>query len=125
VLDGKTLGFADYTGNRQYVTVGNLEDNDRAFLFLMDYRNRRRIKVWGRARVVEGDEAVLEAVRDEGYPGRPERAILFEIAAFDVNCPQHSPVLVPEAEVEAERAALHARIAALEAEVARLREVRR
>ncbi len=89
VLDAHRLAFADYSGNRQYISVGNLEENDRAFLFLMDYPNRRRIKVWGRARVVEGDAELLARVADPEYGARPERAIVFEVEAWDVNCPQH------------------------------------
>jgi predicted pyridoxine 5'-phosphate oxidase superfamily flavin-nucleotide-binding protein len=89
VVDEKTLGFADFGGNRQYITLGNLSENPRAFLFLMDYAQSQRIKVWGRARVVEDDAALLERLRDATYPGKAERAILFEIEAWDVNCQQH------------------------------------
>jgi len=89
VIDDHTLGFADFGGNQQYVTLGNLSENPKSFLFLMDYANSRRIKVWGAARVVEGDAALLEKLRDREYPGEAERAILFTIEAWDVNCPQH------------------------------------
>lgn len=88
-IDRHTLGFADFGGNQQYVTLGNLSENPKAFLFLMDYANSRRIKVWGAAQVVEGDKALLEKLRDPAYPGEVERAILFTIEAWDVNCPQH------------------------------------
>lgn len=89
VLDENTLAFADYSGNRQYISVGNLDENEQAFLFLMDYPNRRRIKVWGRAEVVEDDEALLEQLADPGYPAKLERAIRFTVEAWDLNCPQH------------------------------------
>jgi uncharacterized protein len=89
VLDEHTLGFADFGGNRQYITLGNLAENPKAFLFLMDYANRRRVKVWGTARVVEGDGALEERLRDPAYPGKVERAILFRVEAWDVNCQQH------------------------------------
>ena len=88
-VDEKTLGFADFGGNRQYITLGNLSENPRAFIFLMDYVRSRRIKLWGKARVVEDDPALLDRLRDSSYPGKVERAILFEIEAWDVNCPQH------------------------------------
>lgn len=88
-LDEKTLGFADFGGNRQYITLGNLSDNPKAFLFLIDYARARRIKIWGTARVVENDPALLDQLRDPKYPGKAERAILFHIEAWDVNCPQH------------------------------------
>ncbi len=120
-LDGRTLGFADYRGNRQYVTLGNLSENDRAFLFLMDYAHRRRVKVWGRARVVEDDPALIEKLMPEGYAARPEQAILFEVEAWDVNCPQHIPQKVDAVEVLETVEALGQRIAALEAENAALR----
>ena len=89
VLDGKTLAFADYSGNRQYISVGNLSENDKAYLFLMDYPNRRRVKVWGRAEVVEGEVELLSRLVDPEYGAFPERAIVFHVEAWDVNCPQH------------------------------------
>lgn len=89
VLDEHRLGFADYAGNRQYISVGNLDENPRAFLFLMDYPNRQRVKIWGRAEVVEDDPALLERLADPSYGARLERAIVFTVEAWDVNCPQH------------------------------------
>ena len=89
VLDEVTLAFADFTGNRQYLSMGNLSENDRAFIFLMDYPNRRRIKLWGRAEFVEDDAALLERLVDTDYKARPERALVFHVEAWDVNCPQH------------------------------------
>ena len=121
VLDDKTLGFADYAGNRQYITISNLADNDRAYLFLLDFAARRRIKVWGRARVVEDDQALLARLADPNYRARPERAILFTVEAWDVNCSQHITARFTEAEVAEAAALLRDRIAALEAENARLR----
>jgi predicted pyridoxine 5'-phosphate oxidase superfamily flavin-nucleotide-binding protein len=89
VLDEHRLAFADYRGNRQYISVGNLNENDKAFIFLMDYPNRQRIKIWGRAEYVEGDDALLQRVADPDYDARLERAIVFHIEAWDSNCPQH------------------------------------
>ena len=89
VLDERRLGFADYRGNRQYISVGNLDENDKAFIFLMDYPNRQRIKMWGRAEYIEGDSEILERVADPEYGAKPERAIVFHIHAWDSNCPQH------------------------------------
>ncbi len=89
VIDSKTLGFGDFEGNRQYITLGNISENPKAFIFLMDYARSRRIKLWGKLRIVEGDVKLLEQLREETYPGKVERAILFEIEAWDVNCPQH------------------------------------
>ena len=120
-IDASTLAFADFAGNRQYISVGNLAENPKAFLFLIDYVHQRRIKVWGTARVVEDDPELLESLRDASYPGRPERAILFHIEAWDVNCPQHIPALYPEAVIRQATAKLTRRIAALEAENAELR----
>jgi len=120
VLDAHTLAFADYTGNRQYITTGNLADNDKAFLFLMDYAHRRRIKVWGRARV-SNDPAVIARLMPENYRARPEQAILFTAEAWDVNCPQHIPLKLDAGEVSAAIEHLNARIAALEAENAQLK----
>jgi predicted pyridoxine 5'-phosphate oxidase superfamily flavin-nucleotide-binding protein len=106
VIDERTLAFADFGGNRQYVSVGNLSENPRAFLFLMDYARRRRVKIWGRARAVEDDAALLERVRPDGYAAKVERAIVFEIEAWDVNCPQHIPQKQRIRELEAENAEL-------------------
>jgi len=122
VLDGKTLGFADFVGNRQYITTGNLAENDSAFLFLMDYAHRQRIKIWGRARVVENDAGLLAKLMPEGYEARPQQAILFTIEAWDVNCPQHIPQKLDAADVAAAVAKLERRVSELEAENARQRE---
>ena len=120
-IDQATLGFADYTGNRQYVSTGNLADNDKAFLFLMDYANRRRIKLWGRARIEADDRQLVDRLMPEGYKARPEQAILFEVTAWDINCPQHIPQKLDAADVAAAMGHLEARIATLEAENAALR----
>lgn len=119
VLSPTQLGFADFKGNKQYITLGNLAENPRAFLFLMDYAHRRRIKLWGTARVVEDDAALLQALRPEGYAGIPEQAILFDVTAWDANCPQHIPQRFEAADVAAALAQRDARIAELEAELAR------
>ncbi len=121
VLDATTLGFADFVGNRQYVTTGNLAENDRAFLFLMDYAQRRRIKLWGRARVAAGDDALVARLMPDGYRARAEQAILFDVVAWDVNCPQHIPQKFDAADVAAALRELQERLAASEAENARLR----
>jgi predicted pyridoxine 5'-phosphate oxidase superfamily flavin-nucleotide-binding protein len=121
VIDEKTLGFADYRGNRQYITLANLSENDRAFLFLLDPARRQRIKLWGRARVVEDDPALTERLFDDGYKARPERVILFTIEAWDANCSSHIVTRFTEAEIEGAFAAVKTKIAELEAENARLR----
>jgi predicted pyridoxine 5'-phosphate oxidase superfamily flavin-nucleotide-binding protein len=121
VLDERTLGFADYRGNRQYITLANLSENDRAFLFLLDPARKQRIKLWGRARVVENDPALVERLFDKDYKARPERAILFTIEAWDVNCSSHIVTRFTEAEIEQALAKVQAKIAELEAENARLR----
>jgi len=121
VVDEHTLGFADYRGNRQYITLGNLSENDRAFLFLLDPARKQRIKLWGRARAVENDPALLDRLVDAGYKARPERAILFTIEAWDVNCSQHIVARFSEAELEEAFATVRNKIAELEAENARLR----
>lgn len=120
VLDPHTLAWAEYRGNRQYITTGNLAENDRALLFLMDYATRSRVKIWGRARVVEDDPALVERLMPEGYRAVPEHAVVFTVEAWDANCPQHIPRKLDADDVERELARLHARIAALEAENARL-----
>jgi predicted pyridoxine 5'-phosphate oxidase superfamily flavin-nucleotide-binding protein len=121
VLDDTTIGFADFAGNRQYITLGNLAANAKAFLLLIDYAHRRRIKLWGRARVIEGDAALVAELMPDGYRARPEQAILFELAAWDANCPQHIPQRFEAADVASALAARDARIAALEAEIAALK----
>lgn len=118
VVDSKTLGFTDFGGNRQFISLGNLEDNAQAFLFLMDYENRRRVKVWGRAKVVEGDARLNAALSDPAYSAQVERAILLEVAAWDINCPQHIHARVRTDHVEPVIAALQERIAELEAKLA-------
>ena len=122
VLDDKTLGFADYAGNRQYITLGNLKDNPRAYIFLMDYQNQRRMKLWGTARVVEDDPLLLEQLSDENYRARPERAILFALEAYDINCPQHIPPMMAEANFKDHLDSLQARIEHLEQDNIRLRK---
>lgn len=121
VVDERTLGFADYAGNRQYVTTGNLAENDRAFLFVMDYAQRRRIKLWGRARVIDDDHDLMMRLMPEGYAARPEQAILFTVEAWDFNCPQHIPRKLDAAEVAVAVSRLHDRIGELETENATLR----
>jgi predicted pyridoxine 5'-phosphate oxidase superfamily flavin-nucleotide-binding protein len=121
VIDERTLGFADYRGNRRYLTLANLSENDRAFLFLLDPSRKQRIKLWGRACVIEGDAALVERLFDDGYKARPERAILFTIEAWDVNCSSHIVTRFTEAEIEHAFAAVKEKIAALQDENAQLR----
>ena len=123
VLDDRTIGWAEYAGNRQYITQGNLQENPRAHLFLIDYARRRRVKLWGTARVVEGDPALQARLMPTGYRARPEQVLLFTVAAWDVNCPQHIPQRFEAADVAAALAERDRRIADLEAELARLRPV--
>jgi predicted pyridoxine 5'-phosphate oxidase superfamily flavin-nucleotide-binding protein len=120
VLDERRLGFADFRGNRQYISTGNFVENPGAFLFLMDYAQRRRIKLWGTMDVIEGDAALNAALAVPGYRGVVEQAMVFTIAAWDINCPQHIPQLLPAEEVAEALAARDARIAALEAQLAAL-----
>jgi predicted pyridoxine 5'-phosphate oxidase superfamily flavin-nucleotide-binding protein len=121
ILDDKTLAFADYSGNRQYITQGNLTENPKAHIFVMDYAHRRRVKIWGEARVVEDDPALLASLMPKGYKARPEQVILFTISAWDTNCPQHIPQKFDAADVAAALASRDARIAELEAELAGLK----
>ncbi len=118
VLNEKTLGFADFRGNVQYISVGNLSEHDKAFLFLMDYRHRRRLKILGRARIVENDRELVNALRVPDDDSEIERAILFEVEAWDWNCPQHIPIRYGVDEVQAIVAPLQARIAQLEQQLA-------
>ena len=123
VLDEHTLAFADFIGNKQYISMGNLAENDRVSIFLMDYPNRRRIKIWGRAEFIEGDQALLEKVVDLNYKGVPQRVFRIHLEAWDVNCPQHITPRFTEDEVETREQNLHKRIAELEAENDRLRQL--
>jgi predicted pyridoxine 5'-phosphate oxidase superfamily flavin-nucleotide-binding protein len=121
VLDDRTLGFADFAGNKQYITISNLAGNDRAYLFLLDFANRQRIKLWGRTRVVENDPALMERLVDPGYRARPERAIVFTIEAWDVNCSQHITERYTQGEIAIAVAGFRERIRELESENAQLR----
>ena len=121
LLDKTTLAFADFSGNRQYITQGNLSENPKSYIFVMDYAHRRRVKIWGEARVVDDDPALTASLMPHGYKARPEQAILFKIAAWDTNCPQHIPQKFDAADVAAALALRDARIAELEAELAALK----
>ncbi len=124
VLDEHTLAFADFSGNRQYVSMGNLSENDRTFIFLMDYPNRRRIKIWGRAEVVEDDAGLLERLADADYDGRPERAFVIHVEAWDVNCPQYITPRFTEEEIEPAIRELERRNEMLQARVNELESLR-
>jgi uncharacterized protein len=121
ILDKNTIAFADYAGNRQYITQGNLSENSKAYIFVMDYAHRRRVKIWGEARVVEDDPALTQSLMPKGYRARPEQVIVFKIAAWDTNCPQHIPQKFDAADVASALAARDERIAELEAELAALK----
>ena len=121
VLDKNTLAFADYSGNRQYITQGNLSENPKTNIFLMDYAHRRRVKIWGEARVVDDDPALMKSLMPKGYKARPEQVIVFTVSAWDTNCPQHIPQKFDAPDVAAALAARDARIAELEAELAAMR----
>ncbi|OAB61065.1 pyridoxamine 5'-phosphate oxidase [Leptolyngbya valderiana BDU 20041] len=117
VLDEKTLGFADFSGNGQYLSIGNLETSDRVFLFLMDYANRRRLKIWGRAKVECDRPDLVERLRVSGYRANVERAIVIRVEAWDWNCPQHIPLKYSEEQVAEIMAPLQARIRELETQL--------
>jgi uncharacterized protein len=121
VVDERTLGFADFNGNRQYITTGNLAENERAYIFVMDYAHRRRVKLWGRARVVEDDPALLARLWPEGYQARPQQIILFQVEAWDTNCPQHIPQMFHADDVGRTIVELQTRIEALEAQLRALK----
>lgn len=124
VVDEHTLAFADFVGNRQYITLGNLADNSKAQLFLIDYAARRRGKIWGEARVVEGDRELIATLMPEGYRARPDQAIVFAVTAWDSNCPQHIPRRFEEADVRTLLAERDSRIEELEAELEMLKSAR-
>lgn len=117
VLDDETLGFADFRGNRQYITLGNLDVNPKVHLFLIDYAHRRRVKIWGEAEAIENDSALVDRLVVPGYEGRPERAMLIHVKAWDANCPQHIPVRLEAADVAKALGERDRRIAELEAKV--------
>jgi uncharacterized protein len=121
VVDDRTLGFADFGGNRQYVSLGNLSENPKAFIFLMDYVNSRRLKLWGTAKVVEGDAELLERLREPTYPGKVERAILFAIEAWDVNCHQHIHQRFSQRQIAPVIEELQEQVRELKEELSRLR----
>jgi predicted pyridoxine 5'-phosphate oxidase superfamily flavin-nucleotide-binding protein len=118
VLDDRTLAFADFAGNRQYITLGNLSENPKAFLFLMDYANRQRVKLWSTARVVEDDRELLERLRDSDYPGKAQRAVVFTVEAWDINCPQHIQKRFSQRQVQPVIDRLERRIRELEEQLA-------
>jgi predicted pyridoxine 5'-phosphate oxidase superfamily flavin-nucleotide-binding protein len=120
-LEGQTLAFVDFKGNQQFVTTGNLSENPKAFLFLMDYAHQQRVKLWGHARVVEGDRALIDRLMPEGYKARPEQVILFDVDAWDTNCNQHIPRKFDAPEVLASLNAMQTRISSLESENALLK----
>jgi predicted pyridoxine 5'-phosphate oxidase superfamily flavin-nucleotide-binding protein len=121
VIDETTLGFVDYAGNRQYITLGNISENPKAHLFLIDYAHRRRLKIWGELRAVEGDQALTAHLMPATYKARAERVMLLSVSAWDSNCPQHIPRRIDAVDVSAALAERDRRIAELEAEVRQLR----
>jgi predicted pyridoxine 5'-phosphate oxidase superfamily flavin-nucleotide-binding protein len=121
VLDDRTIGFVDFSGNRQYITQGNLADNPKAHLFLIDYTHRRRIKLWGEARIVEGDFELKAKLMPDGYKARPEQVILFTVSAWDANCSQHIPQRFEAIDVAIALTERDKRIETLEEEIKRLR----
>lgn len=123
VIDQHTLGFADFRGNRQYISLGNLSENPKAHLFLIDYEHQRRVKIWGEAEAIEDDPALLASLRPPNYDATAERAIVFHVKTWDANCPKHIPQRFEAADVQAALEQRDARISALEAEVAALRAV--
>lgn len=121
VIDETTIGFVDFVGNRQFISQGNLVENDKAHLFLIDYSSRSRVKIWGTAKVVEGDEGLIKQLMPEGYAARPEQVILFKVTAWDANCPQHIPLRFEADEVLKAIETRDTRIRELEAQVAALK----
>ena len=120
-IGSHTLAFADFAGNRQYITLGHLKENDRAHIFILHFATQQRVKLWGRARVIENDTELMERLVDPAYKARPQRAIVFTLEAWDVNCTQHIVPRYSEAEIAPGIDKLVARIRELEDEVARLK----
>ena len=121
VLDDQTIAFADFVGNRQFITVGNLVENPKAHLFLIDYAHQQRIKIWGEARVVESDAELTERLMPQGYKARATQVILFKVSAWDANCPKHIPQRFEAADVATALAERDRRIEALESQLKQLR----
>jgi len=119
-LGGDLLAFADYAGNRQYITTGNLAENDRALLFLIDYSRARRVKLWGHARMSD-DDALIARLMPDNYKARPQQALLFTVDAWDINCPQHIPRKVNLTEMASMLSARDERIRDLETQLAEAR----
>ncbi len=122
VMTEHVLAFADFRGNRQYISTGNLSENQRAFIFLMDYAHRQRVKIWGKAKVVDNDDALTASLMPAGYRARAEQAIVFEVEAWDANCPQHIPQMIYAEDVQEALAARDEKIATLEQELASFRK---
>ena len=123
VFDEHTIGFADFNGNQQFISSGNLAENPKAHLFLIDYATRQRIKLWGTARVVEDDRALIERLMPANYRAKSEQAILFTVVAWDANCPQHIPQRLEAGDVAKALQSRDRRIAELEAEISRLKAI--
>lgn len=123
VLDENTIGFADFNGNRQYISSGNLAENPRAHLFLIDYTTRQRIKLWGTARVVEDDRGLIESLMSANYNAKSEQALLFAVATWDANCPQHIPQRFEASDVAESLKSRDRKIAELEAEIKLLKSI--
>ncbi|MEQ1582054.1 MAG: pyridoxamine 5'-phosphate oxidase family protein, partial [Steroidobacteraceae bacterium] len=121
VLDEQTLAFADLVGNRQFITTGNLAENPKAHLFLMDYAHQQRIKIWGEARVIEDDPELAARLTPPDYKARVAQVILLAVSAWDANCPKHIPQLIAASDVANALAERDRRIEVLEAELAVLR----
>jgi uncharacterized protein len=121
VIDSTSLGFVDFKGNRQYITTGNLAENPRAHLFLMDYQGQQRVKLWGRARIIEGDDALAQRLFPEGYQARIEQVMLFDVAALDINCSQHIPQMFHAGHVAQTIQQFQARIREMDGELTHLK----
>ncbi|MCA9417205.1 MAG: pyridoxamine 5'-phosphate oxidase family protein [Candidatus Omnitrophica bacterium] len=122
VIDRKTLAFADFAGNKQYISFGNLRDNPKAILFLVDYPNRKRVKIWGEAEVIEDDSNLLQSLLSEGYEAKPERVVKFHVKAWEANCPAHLTPRYTEQQVVEIVKSLKQRIWELEDENRRLKD---
>jgi predicted pyridoxine 5'-phosphate oxidase superfamily flavin-nucleotide-binding protein len=124
VLDEHTIGFADFNGNRQFISSGNLAENPKAHLFLIDYATRQRIKLWGTARIVEDDRELVERLMPANYKAKSDQALLFTVATWDANCPQHIPQRFDGSDVAEALTSRDQKIAELEAEIKRLNSTR-